>query len=46
LAFDPERIGQEIVIYRLGILIGSLVSALFGYAVLAAVLPKGRAQGA
>ncbi|MCU0254244.1 MAG: Na+/H+ antiporter NhaA [Acidobacteria bacterium] len=46
LAFDPERIGQEIVIYRLGILIGSLLSALFGYAVLAAVLPRGRAQGA
>ena len=46
LAFDPAQTGQEIVIDRLGILTGSLLSALVGYAVLAAVLPKGRAQGA
>jgi Na+/H+ antiporter NhaA len=46
LAFDPAQTGQEIVIDRLGILTGSLLSALVGYAVLSAVLPKGRAQGA
>jgi NhaA family Na+:H+ antiporter len=46
LAFDPAAIGQAIVIDRLGILTGSLLSALAGYAVLSTVLPKGRSKDA
>jgi NhaA family Na+:H+ antiporter len=46
LAFDPAAIGQAIVIDRLGILTGSLLSALVGYAVLSVVLPKGRSTDA
>ena len=42
LAFENVPSGEEIVTDQLGILAGSLVSALVGYVVLHFVLPKGR----
>jgi NhaA family Na+:H+ antiporter len=42
LAFENVASGEEIVTDQLGILAGSLVSALVGYVVLHFVLPKGR----
>jgi NhaA family Na+:H+ antiporter len=42
LAFEGVASGEEIVTDQLGILAGSLVSALVGYIVLHFVLPKGR----
>jgi Na+/H+ antiporter NhaA len=42
LAFENASTGEVIVTDKLGILMGSLVSAVAGYAVLQFVLPKGR----
>jgi NhaA family Na+:H+ antiporter len=42
LAFENASSGEVILTDRLGILAGSLVSALAGYVVLHLVLPKGR----
>jgi len=46
LAFESTGGGEAIVIDRLGILAGSLLSAVAGYAVLSVVLPKGRSRDA
>jgi len=46
LAFEGTGGGEAIVIDRLGILAGSLLSAVAGYAVLSVVLPKGRSRDA
>ena len=46
LAFEGTGGGEVIVIDRLGILAGSLLSAVAGYAVLSVVLPKGRSRDA
>ena len=42
LAFEDTEIGKFIVTDKLGILVGSLISAVVGYVVLHLVLPKGR----
>jgi NhaA family Na+:H+ antiporter len=42
LAFEDTEIGKFIVTDKLGILVGSLTSAVVGYVVLHLVLPKGR----
>lgn len=42
LAFENAATGEVIVTDKLGILVGSLVSAVVGYVVLQLVLPKGR----
>jgi Na+:H+ antiporter, NhaA family len=42
LAFEYVPSGEEIVTDQLGVLAGSLLSALVGYVVLHLVLPKGR----
>ncbi len=44
LAFENMASGEVVVIDRLGILVGSLVSAVAGYFVLDRVLPRGRAS--
>jgi len=44
LAFENTASGEVIVIDRLGILAGSLVSAVAGWVVLNLVLPRGRAS--
>ena len=46
LAFENAGAGHSIVTDRLGILTGSLLSAIVGYVVLNFVLPRGRAEGA
>jgi len=46
LAFESSSNGNGIVTDRLGILAGSLISALGGYVVLFLVLPKGRSRDA
>ncbi len=46
LAFEDTGSGAALGIGRLGILVGSLLSALAGYAVLSVVLPKGRSPDA
>jgi len=46
LAFENAGAGHSVVTDRLGILTGSLLSAIVGYLVLNFVLPRGRAEGA
>ena len=46
LAFENAGAGHSVVTDRLGILTGSLLSAIVGYVVLNFVLPRGRAEGA